>query len=104
MTDFVKALLDVYWDEHKMQIFWRIFCFYLLYLGVTLYYMVNVICADENHRNSWRTYIGFVNIGLSLYMLFYVEFIQAQHEINKKQTSCEAILSYFTLMNIIDLM
>lgn len=77
MTDFVKAMLDVFWDEQKMKIMWRIFFFYFLYLVFTLLYMINVVCGTEEDRHGWKVWCGIVNIVLSCYMFFYVELISA---------------------------
>ena len=44
LTDFVKIMISVYWSENKWLIFWRIFIPYCLYLALSLFYWINVIC------------------------------------------------------------
>ena len=44
MTDFVKIMLNVFWKKHKWQILWKAFIPYCIYLALSLYYMLNVVC------------------------------------------------------------
>ncbi len=69
MTGFVKTMLDVFWDEHKRQIFWRGFVPYLLYLALILYYFVNVVCNDELDEMTDHSKIGYVNLVSVLYQI-----------------------------------
>ena len=70
MTDFVKALLEVFWNQNKMKIFWRVFVPYIMYLAFTLYYTINVVCSREVYerdtRENWETCLGVVGILLVL--------------------------------------
>jgi len=74
MTTTVKAMLDVFWDDHKWQVFRWIFIPYIFYLCLTLYYMVNVIYGTDDDRNGWETYIGILNL-LSVAYLLYNEYL-----------------------------
>ena len=62
MTTTVNAMLDVFWDDHKWQVFRKIFIPYIFYLCSTLYYMVNVIYGTEEDRNGWEAYLGIFNL------------------------------------------
>lgn len=75
MTEFVKVILAVYWSKLKNQIFLRIFIPYVLYLGVTLYYMINVVCAEDLEETGWESWIGFANL-LCAGVQIYIEIVQ----------------------------
>ena len=69
MTNFVKNLLDVFWNDHKGDIIRLLFVPYLIYLSSTLYYMINVICVSEEAREEWETYFGAVVLISLIYQL-----------------------------------
>ncbi len=69
MTEFVKTMLNVFWDEHKRQIFWLGFVPYLLYISLILYYFVNVVCNDELDEMADHSKIGYVNLMSVLYQI-----------------------------------
>lgn len=69
MTEFVKTMLNVFWDEHKRQIFLLGFVPYLLYLSLILYYFVNVVCNDELDEMADHSKIGYVNLVSVLYQI-----------------------------------
>jgi len=62
MTDFVKTLLEVFWERNKEKIFWRIFIPYLAYLAVTMFYMIHVVCLDNIQDAGNYSYLGVVNL------------------------------------------
>lgn len=62
MTDFVKTLLEVFWEKNKWQIFWRIFIPYVVYLALTMFYMINVVCIDDTSDAGNYIYIGVPNL------------------------------------------
>ena len=62
MTDLTKVLLDIFWNENKWRIFWKIFLPYVLYLFFTIYYMVHVVCVEINDIAPWVKFFGFLNV------------------------------------------
>ena len=46
---------------------------YLGYLGMTLYYMINVVCGDEADRHGWETWIGVANL-LQILVVLRIEY------------------------------
>ena len=50
LTDFVKALLEVFWIHNKTVLVWSIFIPYLIYLTSTVYYVADVVCVDVEDR------------------------------------------------------
>ena len=42
-SEFVKTLLDVFWNENEVKIFRKIFMPYMIYLGMTLLYMIHIV-------------------------------------------------------------
>jgi len=98
MTDLVKTLVDTFWIEYKWKIFWRIFMPYVVYLCLTLYYMINVVCVDELQETGWESYIGFLNL-ISAGLMLYIEYYQLFNSDDPKK-----VRRYFSdVMNILDL-
>ena len=75
MTDFVKTLLEVFWEKNKWQIFWRIFIPYVVYLALTMFYMINVVCIDDTSDAGNYIYIGVPNL-ICVCNQIYIEWIQ----------------------------
>lgn len=70
MTDFVKALLEVYWGDLKMSIFWKIFIPYIIYLSLTIWYIMKVICVEETEiKGKSDIYIGVFMLANVAYQL-----------------------------------
>ena len=46
ITELVKSLLALYWDENFWMIFFKLFIPYLFYLFGILYFMTHQICKD----------------------------------------------------------
>ena len=57
----VSDLLTVS-DLRLWQIFWRIFIPYVVYLALTMFYMINVVCIDNTSDAGNYIYIGVPNL------------------------------------------
>ena len=74
LTNFVKALLDVFWVENKNVLIWSIFIPYLIYLTSTVYFVANVVCVDIEDREPWEYSLAYFNAIITFYMI-YIEII-----------------------------
>lgn len=50
MTDFVKALLEVYWDSHKRSIALKVFLPYTIYLSTTLVFIFYAVTGEADEE------------------------------------------------------
>ena len=75
-TEFSRIMLDSFWEKYKTRIFWKIFIPYIIYLSLTVYYFVNVVCHSYATTTPGQRWLGMFNF-FSLAYQFYVEFKQA---------------------------
>lgn len=62
MTHFVKIMTQVYWSYNKWLIFWSIFVPYVLYLVISIFYLMNVICQDVENEHHLMYILAPINL------------------------------------------
>ena len=62
MTNFVKIMTQVYWSYNKWLIFWSIFVPYVLYLVISIFYLMNVICQDVENEHHLMYILAPINL------------------------------------------
>ena len=78
MTEFSRVMLDSFWSNFKDKIFLRIFVPYTLYLFLTIYYMIEVVCAEKNVVEKWQKWMGCISLMFLAYQL-QIECTQISH-------------------------
>lgn len=61
-THFVKIMTQVYWSYNKWLIFWSIFVPYVLYLVISIFYLMNVICQDVENEHHLMYILAPINL------------------------------------------
>ena len=61
-TDFIKTLLDVFWNENENKILWKIFLPYIMYLTITLFYMIHIVNEHSREQQGNWFYVGIINL------------------------------------------
>lgn len=74
-SEFVKTLLDVFWQENESKIFRKIFLPYMIYLVITLMYMIHIVNEHTREQQGYWFYIGMFNLFNVAYH-FYIEHCQ----------------------------
>lgn len=80
-SDFVITLLDVFWDNYKNQMLLRVFVPYIIYLLLTLNYMVNFVTVESSKEfgndgfGSWGEIQGSILLLATCYQV-YIEAFQ----------------------------
>ena len=93
VTDFARIMLDCFWFEYKGQLFCRILLPYVAYLGLTIYFSINVVCTETAETTTLQKWMGGVFL-ISLFYQVWVEIVQ----LNKKGFAKYAS----EILNIID--
>ena len=78
-TEFVKTLLDVFWNENENKILWKIFVPYILYLAITLCYMVHIVNEHTREEQGYWFYLGIINM-INVSFQIFVEFSQVKQD------------------------
>ena len=52
-TEFARIMLDSFWDVYKVSFLFSIILPYLIYLSLTLYIMINVVCVEDHEITKW---------------------------------------------------
>ena len=52
-TEFARIMLDSFWDVYKASFLFSIILPYLIYLSLTLYIMINVVCVEDHEITKW---------------------------------------------------
>ena len=78
MTEFSRVMLDSFWSNFKDKILWRIFVPYILYLFLTIYYMIEVVCAEKDAVEKWQKWMGCISLLFLAYQL-QIECTQMSH-------------------------
>ena len=72
-SEFIKTLLDVFWRDNEVKIFRKIFLPYMMYLIVTLIYMVHIVNEHTREEQGNWFYIGIINMFNVTYQV-YIEY------------------------------
>ena len=70
MSELVKALLEINWDSNKNSIVKYIIVPYILYLVMTLEYLIYVVVRTPDENATWPIVLGILLFTSLFYQLF----------------------------------